>query len=71
MSNQPDAAWVEAAKEAADRTLSALEQMGHVDLELQIVDENDASSTNSVDDEFLDYLAAGRHLTDRFLSGAK
>ena len=71
MSNQPDAAWVEAAQKAADRTYDALAGMGDFDLNLQLVNEDEALTTNSVDKDFLDYLARGDHLNEKFLSGAK
>jgi hypothetical protein len=71
MTDQPQAAWVEAARIAAERTYEALAPMEQVDLHLQIVSENEATTTNSVDKEFLDYLGRGDHLTADFLAGAK
>jgi hypothetical protein len=71
MTNQPEAAWVEAAREAANRTYDALGSIDDIALPLDIVKEEEATGTNSLDTAFLDYLASGAHLTDRFLANAQ
>ncbi|WP_395391526.1 hypothetical protein WBP07_12800 [Novosphingobium sp. BL-8A] len=71
MTNQPEQAWVEAARTAAQRTYESLGDMTHLDLGLQVVDKEDATGTNSLDRDFLDYLVSGKHLTDSFLANAQ
>lgn len=71
MSKLPNAAQVEAARNAAQRTYDALADMAEVDLEVQVISEDEAASTNSLDQVFLDYLSAGRHLNEGFLANAK
>lgn len=72
MTNQPETAWVEAAKNAADRTTARLgREMESIDLGLKIVGAADAAGTNSADSSFLDYLARGEHLNGGFLANAR
>ena len=71
MSNSPSAAQVEAARNAAQRTFDALGEMDSVDLELRVVSADEATGTNSLDGDFLDYLSNGGHLTGGFLANAK
>ena len=72
MSILPEAAWVEAARLAADRAYDAVGcDIEKLDLAVTSVSQADAAGTNSADRQFLDYLGAGGHLTDQFLAGVR
>ena len=67
---QPDPAFAEAAKKAAEKTYEVLSAMEPVHLNLQLIDEADAVATNSADDDCLDYLFRGEHLNGPYLEDA-
>lgn len=72
MTNQPEAAWVEAAREAAGRTFEVLGSMDRDDLDLKLSPLDCAKGTNSADSSFLDYLKNGEHLRNgEFLANAR
>lgn len=72
MTNQPETAWVEAARIAAAKTHAALGAvMESIQLDIPLVSEAEAAATNSLDRSFLDYLKNGEHLTERFLANAR
>lgn len=71
MDNQPDTAWVEAAREAADRVFSAIESINDADLDLKLTSLETVKGTNSADSSFLDYLSRGEHLKGSFLANAR
>lgn len=67
---QPDPAFAEAAKKAADKAFEALSAMEPVDLNLELIDKADAVATNSADDDCLDFLLRGEHLNGPYLEDA-
>jgi len=72
MTDQPNSAWVEAARIAGAKTHDALGPvMDGLQLEIEVVSEAEAAGTNSLDRSFLDYLKNGEHLSDGFLANAR
>lgn len=71
MTQQPDAAWVEAARTAAAEAYEALGPMVEIKLELPLVTKADAAATNSRDHSFLDSLERREHLDATFLAHAQ
>lgn len=62
--------WEERARIVAASAYGRLEEMGSFDLPLRLVDQAEATGTNSLDPEFLAALQERRHLNESFLAAA-
>jgi hypothetical protein len=71
MSNQPEAAWVEAARIAASELCESFAAMGDYNLELPPITENPASQVNSEDTQFFQKLVNGDYFNENFLAYAE
>ena len=70
MSRQPNAAWVEAARIAAERLQASFAAMEDYDLEMPPIPKSEGTLSNSEDPEFFERLVRGDYFDENFLADA-
>jgi hypothetical protein len=71
MSNQPEAAWVEAARIAAEHLQASFSAMEDYGLDIPPIVKTATDFTNSEDPEFFEALVRGDYFDQNFLADAE